>query len=235
MAEAKVCIITGAGGAIGRATGGELSRLGYRVVLTGRTQATLRETQQSLAGESMVAVADVTQHAEVTKLVARVLEQFGRVDAVVNNAGSAPVAAIEQTTPEMWNDVIATNLSAAFYLSRAVWPTFKSQKSGVVVNISSMAARDPFAGFLAYGAAKAALNNFGLTLAREGAPIGVRVHTIAPGAVETPMLRSILSPQQYPTENTLEPAEVARVVAQCVTGTELRYTSGQVIWLSKRP
>jgi NAD(P)-dependent dehydrogenase (short-subunit alcohol dehydrogenase family) len=235
MAEAKVCIITGAGGAIGGATGGELSRLGYRVVLTGRTQATLRETQQSLAGESMVAVADVTQHAEVTKLVARVLEQFGRVDAVVNNAGLAPVAAIEQTTPEMWNDVIATNLSAAFYLSRAVWPTFKSQKSGVVVNISSMAARDPFAGFLAYGAAKAALNNFGLTLAREGAPIGVRVHTIAPGAVETPMLRSILSPQQYPTENTLEPAEVARVVAQCVTGTELRYTSGEVIWLSKRP
>jgi NAD(P)-dependent dehydrogenase (short-subunit alcohol dehydrogenase family) len=235
MAEAKVCIITGAGGAIGRATGGELSRLGYRVVLTGRTQATLRETQQLLAGESMVAVADVTQHAEVTKLVARVLEQFGRVDAVVNNAGSAPVAAIEQTTPEMWNQVIATNLSAAFYISRAVWPTFKSQKSGVVVNISSMAARDPFAGFLAYGAAKAALNNFGLTLAREGAPIGVRVHTIAPGAVETPMLRSILSPQQYPTENTLEPSEVARVVAQCVTGTELRYTSGEVIWLSKRP
>jgi NAD(P)-dependent dehydrogenase (short-subunit alcohol dehydrogenase family) len=235
MSQSKVVILSGAGGGIGRATAIELAKLDYRVVLVGRTESTLRQTQQSLVAESMIAVADVTQVQQVNALVARTLERFGRIDALVNNAGSAPVLSIEQTTPQIWNDVLATNLSAAFYLSRAVWPTFKRQNAGVIVNISSMAARDPFAGFLAYGAAKAALNNFGLTLAREGAAVGVRVHTIAPGAVETPMFRSILSPQQFPTENTLAPAEVARVVAQCVSGTELRYTSGEVIWMSKKP
>ncbi len=230
----SVTIITGAGSGIGCATAVELARLGYRTVLVGRTEATLRQTAQLIGDAALVVPADVTQLADVDAVIARTLSQFGRIDALVNNAGVAPVLSIEQTTPKIWHEVIDTNLSAAFYLCCAVWPTFKRQGSGVIVNISSMAARDPFAGFLAYGAAKAALNNFGLSLAREGAAIGVRVHTIAPGAVETPMFRKLLSPQAFPTENTLSPEEVARVVAQCVAG-DLRYTSGEVIWLAKRP
>ena len=100
------------------------------------------------------------------------------------------------------------------------------------MNVSSMAANDPFPGFLAYGAAKAGLNNFSLSLAREGASIGVQVHCIAPGAVETPMLRKILSQKQLSSDNTLTPAEVAKVVARCVVG-DSPSASGEVIWLSK--
>jgi NAD(P)-dependent dehydrogenase (short-subunit alcohol dehydrogenase family) len=95
-----------------------------------------------------------------------------------------------------------------------------------------MAARDPFPGFAAYGAAKAGLNLFGLALAREGQPINVRVHTVAPGSVETAMFRGIMSAEQWPTDKTLDPAEVARVVAACIHG-DLRHTSGEVIYVHK--
>jgi NAD(P)-dependent dehydrogenase (short-subunit alcohol dehydrogenase family) len=135
-------------------------------------------------------------------------------------------------TPQEWRDVIDTNLSSAFYLTRAAWPTFARQRGGVVVNISSAAARDPFPGFAAYGAAKAGLNLFGLSAAREGEPIGVRVHTIAPSAVETGMFRQLMTPEQYPAEKTLDPADLARMIAMCVTG-ELRYTSGETIYVHK--
>lgn len=230
----RVAIITGAGGAIGRSIAVEFAEADYAVALVGRTEASLIETQNLIRGEGLVVRADVTKLEDVDRIVEQTFSKYGRIDVLVNNAGTAPVLPIEQTTPKVWHEVIDTNLSAAFYLSRACWPAFKKQRSGVIVNISSIAARDPFAGFLAYGAAKAGLNSLGLSLAREGAEVGVRVHTIAPGAVETPMLRSILSPQQFPTENTLSPADVARVVLQCTQG-DLRYTSGEVIWLSKRP
>lgn len=227
-----VCIITGAGGGIGRAIAVELSRLGYRTVLVGRTVKTLQQTANLLEQPSLVCLADVTRPLEVESVVGRALMTFGQINALVNNAGVAPVLSVEQTSPTIWHEVMDTNVSAAFYFSRAVWEAFRKQNSGVIVNISSMAAKDPFPGFLAYGAAKAALNNLGISLAREGASMDIRVHTIAPGAVETEMFRKILSPEQFPTENTLAPQEVAAVVGRCVIGDDA-YRSGHVIWLSK--
>ena len=141
------------------------------------------------------------------------------------------VARVREAVAE-WRAVIETNLSAAFYLCRAAWPAFERQGSGVVVNVSSAAARDPLAGFAAYGAAKAGLNLFGLSAAREGQRIGVRVHTIAPGATETGMFRSLPGMDQYPVAKTLDPSEVARIIGRCVAG-DLRYTSGEVIYVHK--
>jgi NAD(P)-dependent dehydrogenase (short-subunit alcohol dehydrogenase family) len=230
MAE-QVAIITGAGGGIGRAIAVELSRLACSTVLVGRTEESLKQTA-GLVADSLIIPADVTRPEDVDAIIAKSLARFGRIDALVNNAGSAPVLNIEQTTPQIWREVLETNLSSAFYLTRAAWPTFVRQKSGVIVNISSMAARDPFPGFAAYGAAKAGLANLGLSVANEGALVGVRVYTVAPGAVETPMLRKILSPTQFPSENALKPEEVAAVVGQCVTG-QTSHPSGQVIWISK--
>lgn len=227
----EVAIITGAGGGIGRAIAVELAGQGYRLALVGRTGSTLTEIAGRIE-ESLTIIADVSRPESSEAIVARTVERFGRIDAVINNAGVAPVLEIEQTPPERWREVIDTNLSAAFYLCRAVWPVFRKQGGGVVVNISSMAAKDPFPGFLAYGAAKAGLNNLGISLAREGEPIGVRVYSVAPGAVETPMLRGILSKDQLPEAQTLSPSEVARVVAECVVGTT-RQRSGETIWLSR--
>ena len=227
-----VAIITGAGRGIGRATALELHRRGYQLALAARGAEDLRETGRLAGGSALCLPTDVTDPAQVDRLVEKALERYGRIDAVVNNAGLAPVRPIARMTPQEWRDVIDTNLSAAFYLTRAAWPAFERQRGGVIVNVSSAAARDPFPGFAAYGAAKAGLNLFGLSAAREGEAIGVRVHTIAPSAVETGMFRKIMTAEQYPKEKTLDPADVAKVIAGCVQG-DLRYASGEVIYLHR--
>jgi hypothetical protein len=230
--SAPVAIITGAARGIGRATAIELAGRGYRLVLTARTAEDLAETARLAGGAAKTVAADITHPADVDRVVAAAIESFGQVDLLVNNAGYAPILTIDKLSIEQWRRVIETNLSAAFYTTKAVWPTFAKQQSGVIVNISSMSSRDPFMGFSAYGAAKAGLNLFGLAVAREGEPIGVRVHTLALGATETAMFRGIATEQQWPREKTLDPVDVARTIASCAAG-ELRYTSGEVIYLHK--
>src|SRR5258705_2202588 len=179
-----VTIITGAGRGIGKAIALELSNRGHRVALASRNQQEL----QAVAAQAQTAIvvpADVTRVDDVQMLVDKTLASFGRIDAVVNNVGLAPVAKVDELSVEQWHAVINTNLSSAFYLARAVWATFKEQHSGCIVNISCVASRDPLPGFLAYGAAKAGLNLMSLVLAREGAEHGIRSYAIAPGAVET--------------------------------------------------
>jgi NAD(P)-dependent dehydrogenase (short-subunit alcohol dehydrogenase family) len=227
-----VAIITGAGSGIGRATAIELAKMrGHRAVLCGRRREPLEETAK-LAGNGLVIEGDVSKPADAARFVEETLAQFGRIDVIVNNAGFAPVRTVEELSLDEWRAILDTNLSAAFYLIKAVWPIFKRQGGGVIVNISSLAARDPFAGLGAYGAAKAGLNLFSLALAREGAADNIRVYTVAPGAVETQMLRGIVSREQLPAEQTLDPADIARVIAQCAVG-DLRYSSGEVIWVHK--
>jgi 3-oxoacyl-[acyl-carrier protein] reductase len=237
--EQPVAIITGAGRGIGRATAIELSKRGHRLALLARTRAELDETA-ALASHAMppdapaalIVPTDVTRFEQVDAAVQMTVHQLGRIDAIVHCAGLAPVLSIADTSLEQWHAVIDTNLSAAFYLCKAAWPIFQRQRSGVVVNLSSQSSRDPFPGFAAYGAAKAGVNLLGLSMAREGQSIGVRVHTIAPGAVETGMFRKIMTAEQYPPAKTLDPEEVARVIAHCVAG-ELRHTSGEVIYLRR--
>jgi 3-oxoacyl-[acyl-carrier protein] reductase len=165
-------------------------------------------------------------------VVKQTLDRFGRIDAIVNNAGLAPLKPFDTMDNAEWHAVLDTNLSAAFYLCKLVWPVFRERGGGVVVNVSSLSARDPFEGFAAYGAAKAGLNIFSQALAREGSKIGVRVHVVAPGAVETEMFRGLFSEQQFGRDRTLDPAEVGRVIAGCICG-DLACTSGEVLWIHK--
>lgn len=229
-----VAIITGAGKGIGRATAIELARRGYALSVAARTESDLLSTlNQARADDRGVAVpTDVSKPGEIDRLVDGTLDRFGRLDAIVHCAGLAPVKSIKEMTVSEWSAVLDTNLSAAFYLARAAWPAFERQGGGAIVNVSSLASRDPFPGFAAYGAAKAGVNLFGLSAAREGQPIGVRVYTIAPGAVETDMFRAFMPPEKYPKDKTLDPADVARVIAQCVQG-DLKYASGEVIYLHR--
>ncbi|HEY7116084.1 MAG TPA: SDR family oxidoreductase [Tepidisphaeraceae bacterium] len=234
-----VALITGASRGIGRATTLALAKLDYRLALVARDESALRETAR-LTGladsETLVLPGDITDADQVHAQVERTVKRFGRLDAVINVAGLAPARPIEQMSIGDWHAVLDTNLSAAFYLTRYAWPHLKRPAGGesqsVIVNISSLAGRDPFPGFAAYGAAKAALNVFSLVAAREGQADNIAVHTIAPGAVETAMFRGLLTPAQYPTERTLAPEDVADVICQCVMG-RLRHTSGEVIYLHK--
>ncbi|MBV8782072.1 MAG: SDR family oxidoreductase, partial [Phycisphaerae bacterium] len=187
---------------------------------------------------TMIFPIDITISDAVDEMVGKIVDRFGRIDVIVNCAGVAPLVAMDQMTPEIWKSVLNTNLSGPFYVCRAVWPVFRKQNTGkqnggVIVNISSESARDPFNGFAAYGAAKAGLNLLGKAMAKEGEPFGIRVHTIAPAAVETDMFRKIVSPEAYPPENTLLPDDVARVVVQCAAG-DLACSSGEVIYVHRR-
>src|SRR6185312_4772134 len=148
------------------------------------------------------------------KVVEDAMRHFGRIDALVNNAGYAPARSIEELTLDEWRQIVDVNLSAVVYFCKAVWPVMKRGGGGAIVNMSSAASRDPFPGLSAYGAAKAAVNVLGLALAREGESANIRVHTIAPGAVETGMFRTLFTKEQFPTEKTLDPAEIARLIAQ---------------------
>jgi NAD(P)-dependent dehydrogenase (short-subunit alcohol dehydrogenase family) len=229
----KTAIVTGAGRGIGRATAVELAQKGYALALLARTESELRETAKlTAAADCLVVPTDVADSAAVQSAVDQTMSRFGRVDAVINCAGYAPRLLIEEVTDAVWREVIDVNLSSAFYLCRAAWPIFRKQKSGAAVLVSSMAARDPLPGFCAYGPAKAAVNLLGLSLAREGAEIGVRVHVVAPGATETAMLRSIATIEQFPTERTMAPADVARVIVACIEG-DLIHTNGEAIYLQK--
>jgi NAD(P)-dependent dehydrogenase (short-subunit alcohol dehydrogenase family) len=232
MSEQRlVVLIAGAGRGIGRATSRHLASKGNDVALMARTAAELREAAETVP-QALLIPGDASRPEFVASAVQQTLDRFGRIDALVNCAGVAPVVSIEKLTNEIWREIVDTNLSSVVYFARAVWPGFKAQKHGVMVNISSMASKDPFAGLGAYGAAKAGINLLGLALAREGAEFNIRVHTLALGAVETQMLRKIVSEKNFPKERTMEPMEVARVIANCIDG-DLRYTSGEVIFLHK--
>jgi NAD(P)-dependent dehydrogenase (short-subunit alcohol dehydrogenase family) len=228
----RVAMVTGAGRGIGRATAIELATMGFQLALVSRTGGELEATAELCGGNAKAFICDVSDPGRVDKLVQDVLDVFGRVDALVHCAGAVVMRPIEALTPEEWRAMIDTNLSAVYFFCRRLWPVWRKIGGGVVVNVSSQAARDPFAGLGAYGAAKAGVNLLGLALAREGKEIGVRVHTVAPGATETAMLRSIISTDQVPKEKTLEPGAVARVIVQSVCG-DLACTSGEVIYLHK--
>lgn len=226
-----VCILTGAGRGIGRATAIELSTRGFDMVLVSRSREALESVGRELGTASIACVADVTDPAAMQQVVNDALTRFGRVDAIVNNAGFAPARSIEETDIATWRTVIDTNLSSAFYLAKAAWPALKV-RGGAIVNIGSEASRDPFTGFLAYGSAKAAVNLMTQVLHREGKPHGIRAYCVAPAAVETDMFRALVTPEQYGPEKTLAPIDVARTVAACIDGN-MRYASGETLYIHR--
>jgi NAD(P)-dependent dehydrogenase (short-subunit alcohol dehydrogenase family) len=241
--EMGVAIVTGAGSGIGRATALRLARAGYTVALVGRTRVPLEETMRQITGEgkqALVMTADVSKAEEVSRMVDAVAERCGGIDVLVNNAGSAPVAPLCDFPVERWHEVLASNLSSAFYATRAVWPHMlkrpvsPAQKArGVIVNISSMASKDPFPGLGAYAVAKAGVNMLSLATAREGDAVGIRVVCIAPGAVDTPMYRAVIGGEAVDAEAVLQPEDVAAMIADALRGS-LRYASGDTIFVHRR-
>jgi len=254
----KVAIITGAGGGIGRAIALRLHEEGYATVLAGRTPGPLESVADELkraGGTALIVPTDVAKADHVQQLVQKTLAEFGQVDVAVNNAGYAPMIPTPDITPAQWRDILDINLSSVFYLTRAVWPVMQRQHlefvsdhrnqhgetpwdretttGGTIVNISSVAARDPYPGLGAYAAAKLGVNMLTKVTAQEGEPNGIRVYAVAPAGVETSMFRSLLSTDQVPTEEVLRPGDVADTVAACLAGP-MRWASGETLYLHRR-
>jgi len=238
MSNRRTAIVTGAGSGVGRAVALRLAGAGWCVALAGRTEQTLRQTaemireQTSNGVDTLVHPTDVTDATQCDALVGAAEARQGRIDALINNAGYVAMAPLAATDTTMWQRTIDVNLSAAMHLTRAVWPAFRKQRSGVVVNISSMASVDPFPGLGAYAAAKAGLNMLTRVTASEGAELGISAVAIAPGAVETDMLRSLFDDESLPPSATLAPDEVAELVADCVNGERV-FEPGGVITIAR--
>ncbi len=228
-----VAFITGAGSGIGRAIAIQLAAHQFRLALVGRRLDALEETGQiiteaSSTGDSpssWIAIsADITDPDQIADAITATDERFSRLDVLINNAGFAPLATPDESDPELIRVVFEINALAPTWAVAAVWPIFQRQGSGCVVNISSMATQDPFPGLFAYAAAKGSVNVLAKACVASGQVFtesggsGVRAFAIAPGAVETDMLRSILTEDQLPKDATLSPEAVAEVVCQCVLG-----------------
>lgn len=215
-----VTIITGAGSGIGRALAQLLASHGHRLLLAGRTRATLRATAESCESSPDVLChsADLCDEPAAAALVAAASARFGRIDNLVNCAGIAPMAPIEATTASQLHACFGVNAIGPAFLIMHCWPHFKAQRSGRIVNVSSLATTDPFSGFFAYAASKSALDSLTRSADKEGAPIGVRAFGLNLGCVETALLRSFADEARVPTARTLSAEFVAQTIEAYLAG-----------------
>lgn len=229
----QVIIITGAGRGIGRAASIRFAREHGCIVAVARHRDQLEETRAAVlaaGGACEIVAADVARPESSREVVERALRRFEHVDVLVNCAGVAPLTAFEAFSQEDYDAVRGVNMDGVYQFCRAVWPVFKRQRSGLIINVSSVSAVDPFPGLSVYGASKAWVNALTRGLAQEGREHGIRAYAVAPGAVETEMLRAIFP--DYPPEQCLKPEEVAEAIYG-MTLPGMTHASGQTVLVTK--
>ena len=207
-------LVTGATEGIGRAIAFGLGRAGYKVGVCARTPSKLRTLLDDLRAAGVTAhgiPADVGLESDVATMVNDIARALGPVDVLVNNAGVALLKPFEQLTLDEWDTTMATNLRSLFLVTRAVLPGMRQRKHGAIVNIASLAGRNGFAGGTAYTASKHAVLGFARSLMLEVRKDNVRVITICPGSVDTPLIASqgMLKPD---VTRILKPEDVADTV-----------------------
>lgn len=188
----SVGLVTGGSRGIGRAVTLALAAAGCRVVFCYRRDHEAAQAVSADAaaagGQAISCQVDVSDRGAVDALVASVLAEHGRIDILVNNAGIFPRTAVVEMSDEEWEQVLRTNLTAAFYCCRAVLPAMIAARSGAIVNIASIAGQRGSAFHAHYAAAKGGLIAFTRSLAREVIEHNIRVNAVAPGRIETDLL-----------------------------------------------
>jgi 3-oxoacyl-[acyl-carrier protein] reductase len=187
--QGKVAIITGGGRGIGRAIALAYAREGAKLAICARTESEIEQVAGEIRQNSAEAEAwtcDVSVQEPVQRLVNNVLEKFGRIDILVNNAGvmTRPVPIIELEARK-WDYTMAVNLRGPFLMSQAVLPTMMKQRSGSIINVSSMIGRGAYPNFIAYATSKWGLEGFTQSLAAEVRSSHIRVNSVEPGVVAT--------------------------------------------------
>jgi NAD(P)-dependent dehydrogenase (short-subunit alcohol dehydrogenase family) len=202
----KVCIVTGAGSGIGRATALLFAAEGARVVAADIDEASAHDTADAIGGEAIGQRVDVADEEETRVLAAEVLERFGRIDVLFNNAGISGVGDLEETTLELWEQVMRVNVRGVFLTSRAVAPIMIEQHAGSIVNMSSAIAQTGLARRVSYAASKGAVLALTKSMQVDLAPHGVRVNALLPGTIITPFV------ERYLRESYADPEEGRRSI-----------------------
>ena len=236
--ENQVAVVTGAGRGIGHAIAVRLAKEGARVASVSRTEANAKKTADEInaarAGAAKAYAVDVADQTAVQKTAAQIFEDLGRVDILVNNAGVTRDGLSMRMSMDDWDVVLNTNLKGAFNFTQAVMRPMIKQRSGRIINISSIAGLTGNAGQANYAASKAGLIGLTKTLARELASRGITVNAVAPGLIETDMT-TVLSEeirqgilQKVPLGKLGEPDDIAGAVAY-LASPEAKYITGQVL------
>ncbi len=233
--QGQVAVITGAGRGIGAAIARKLSTLGATSVLCGRTQSTLDAAAQEIlraGGKVEVIPCDVTVLHQLEYVAARVNSTFQRLDILVNNAGVGRFREpLHNLLPEDWELILNTNLRGVYYAIRAFAPMMIQAQSGHIVNISSLAGKNPLPNGAAYAASKWGLNGLSYSVAEELRGHNIRVSLICPGSVETE-----LGPHAGKDPNKmLQPDDVSHVVAMLVTQAPQSFASEVLIRPTQKP
>ncbi|AXL50856.1 oxidoreductase [Paraburkholderia caffeinilytica] len=195
--EGKVVVVTGASSGLGEATARYLSARGARLVLGARRVERIQTLAADLAsngGQAVAVATDVTRHEDVKALVDTAVRTFGRVDVMINNAGLMPHSPLERLKIDDWDRTIDVNIKGVLYGIAAVLPYMKDQKSGHIINVSSVAGRTVRPGSAVYAATKSAVLMLSEGLRQEVKPYDIRTTVISPGAVATELPSSVTEP-----------------------------------------
>lgn len=231
----QVAIVTGASRGIGRATAIALAATGVKVVVnyaqsSGAAEAVVTEIEKN-GGKAIALKADVSKTEEVDSLIEQTLKTFGRIDILVNNAGITRDTLLLRMKLEDWQAVIDLNLTGVFLCTKAVSKVMLKQKSGRVINITSVAGLMGNPGQANYSAAKAGVIGFSKTVAKELAVRGITVNAIAPGFIATDMTNDLKADEilkYIPLARYGQPEEVAGMIRFLATDPAAAYITGQV-------
>ncbi|NIM58215.1 MAG: glucose 1-dehydrogenase [Candidatus Aminicenantes bacterium] len=243
----KVAIVTGGGRGIGRAIAAKIAEAGAEVIVADIDSALAKKTAQELSeeyGEPIGVQVDVAQEESVEAMTKMALKKFGRVDILINNAGTMFRTRFQEISVEEWKDTLLVNLTGPFLCTRALLPTMKKNSYGRIVNISSSAGRSVSTlGGAHYTASKAGLLGFTRAVAKEVASFGITINAVCPGLIDTQMVRNTTTKEEldafmnsFPIQRLGLPQEVGDLVvflctekASYITGATVDINGGDLM------
>ncbi|CRL59187.1 MULTISPECIES: 3-oxoacyl-ACP reductase FabG [Proteus] len=232
--DGKIALVTGASRGIGRAIAEDLVARGATVIGTATSENGAQAISEYLDGKGKGFVLNVTENDSIEKFLADVRAEFGEIDILVNNAGITRDNLLMRMKDDEWQDIIDTNLSSVFRLSKAVMRAMMKKRYGRIITIGSVVGTMGNAGQANYAAAKAGVIGFSKSLAREVASRGITVNVVAPGFIETDMTRALTDDQragilsQVPANRLGDAKEIASAVA-FLASDEASYITGETL------